>query len=225
GQGDPAQPVVAAGEIREVERDEVEELGKREREHREVDAASPQAEKPGHRATRRRHQQTHPEGNPQRADLELRHADAGGVGAETVVGGGPEGQQSRVAVEKIEAEGHEPVREHLGRQRRVRHDERKDGEEDRERNHGMRHDPGRNGTECSHSASPASPKRPLGLTSSTAAITRKMTISASFGAKNVVRLTISPMRSPATTAPGRLPMPPTTTTTKHSMMISTPISA
>ncbi len=53
----------------------------------------------------------------------------------------------------------------------------------------------------------------------------KTTISASLGAKNVVRLTTCPMSSPATTAPTRLPMPPTTTTTKDSMMIVTPISA
>ena len=49
-------------------------------------------------------------------------------------------------------------------------------------------------------------------------------ISESFGAKNVVRLTTSPMMMPATTAPSRLPMPPTTTTTNDSITIVMPIS-
>ena len=50
-------------------------------------------------------------------------------------------------------------------------------------------------------------------------------MSESLGAKKVVRLTTSPMSRPATTAPSRLPMPPTTTTTNDSMIMVTPISA
>ena len=53
----------------------------------------------------------------------------------------------------------------------------------------------------------------------------KTMISASAGAKYVVSPTTWPIRSPATTAPTRLPMPPTTITTNDSMTMVTPISA
>src|SRR2546426_1000718 len=159
--------------------------------------------------------------------LELGQGDAGSVRAEPIVGGVTEREEPGVAIEEVEAEGEEAEDQYLRRERLVRDEKRKDGEEEDEGGDRVRRRPGRQPAKrlSHHSAKPASPKSPLGLTRSTTAITTKTTISASLGAKNVVRLTISPMSRPATMAPARLPMPPTTTTTKQSMMISTPISA
>src|SRR5919197_1815884 len=218
-QGDPAEPVVAAGPVGEVKPDEVEELGERERQHREVDTAPAQAEEADDRAARRREAEPRREPEPERADLELRERDPGAVGAEPPVGGMAEGEEARVAVEEVEPEGEEAVDQDLRGERLVRHEEREGGEDDKTRDDGMGRDP------PFHSMRPASPKSPLGRTRRTSAITMNTMISANFGAKSVVRLTTSPIAMPATIAPTRLPIPPTTTTTNDSMMIVTPISA
>src|SRR5262249_35949754 len=138
-----------------------------------------------------------------------------------------EREQAGVAIEKIEAQGEEPVDQHLRRQRLVRDEKRKDREEDDEGGDRMGRDPPGDVLDRrpDHSARPASPKSPLGRTSSTIAITMKMTSSASLGAKKVVRLTISPMTTPATMAPARLPLTPPITTTKESMITCPPTSA
>src|SRR5207245_51572 len=78
---------VAAGPVGEVESDEVEELGERECQHREVDATPAQAEEADPRAARRREAEPRREPEPQRADLELRERDTGAIGAEPPVGG------------------------------------------------------------------------------------------------------------------------------------------
>src|SRR5439155_10839235 len=213
--GDAAQPVVAARPVGQVEGDEVEELGEGQRQHGEVDAAALQAEEADDGATGGGEEQARPEARPQRAYLQLGERDAGAVGAEAVVGGVPEGEQARVAVEQVEAEGEEAEDQHLGRQRLVGQEEREYREEDEEGKHRVgRHPSGERADRgpAAHSSSPASPKSPLGRTSSTSAITTKTMISASLGAKKVVRPTTWPIKMPATTAPTRLPMPPTTTT-------------
>src|SRR5205809_871183 len=149
-----------------MERDEVEELREGQRQHREVDAAAAQREEADEGAPQQRETDAGAERQPQRADLQLGQRDAGAVRAEAPVGGVAEGEQSRVAVEQVEAEGQQPVDQHLGGQRLVGHDERKDPEDDEEGEH----------------------------------------------------------RMPAATAPSRLPMPPTTTTTNDSITIVMPIS-
>src|SRR5262249_50721182 len=149
------------------------------------------------------------EPEPDRADLELGEGEAGAVGAQPVVGGVAEGEQARVTVEQIEAEGEEAENQHLRGERLVGHEEREHREEDAEGDHLMAvHEGGESGHR--HSARPASPKRPLGRTRSTIAITTNTMISASLGAKTVVMPTTCPTRIPATTAPSRLPMPPVT---------------
>src|SRR6266446_8133810 len=222
GHRDTAQPVVAPRPVGEVEADEVEELGEGEREHREVDAAPPQAEEPDHGAADQREPESHPERQPQRGHLELGERDAGAVGAQPPVGGGAEREQPGVAVEQVEAEREEPVDEDLRGERLVRHHPREDRDDDEEAEDGMPSHPRRH---AAHSIKPVSPSRPLGRKRSTSAMKMKTTISASLGAKNVVSPTIWPMSRPEMTAPSRLPMPPTTTTTNDSMMIVTPISA
>src|SRR5687768_13450116 len=223
GHLDAAQPIVTAGDVREMKGDEVEELREGERQHGEVDAAPAEAEKSHDDAADAGQEQSAGQRAPQRRDLELRQRDPGAIGAESPVGGVSERQQARVAVEEVEAESEEPVDEHLRGQRLVGNDERKDREHEREGQHGAcGHRPHHRAL---HSMRPASPKSPLGRSSSTRAMTRKTLISASLGAKNVVTLTTCPMSSPATMAPGRLPMPPTTTTTNDSITVVTPISA
>src|SRR5205809_621574 len=138
---DEAEPVVAAGLVGQVEPDEVEELGERERQHREVDAAPAQAEEADRRAARRREAEPCREREPQRADLELRERDARAVGAEPPVGGVAEREQPRVAVKEVEAEGEEAVDQDLCGERLVRHQEREDGEDDEEPDDGMGGDP------------------------------------------------------------------------------------
>src|SRR5439155_13952462 len=140
-QGDPAEAVVAAGPVGEVEPDEVEELGERERQHREVDAPPAQAEEADHRAARRREAEPRREPEPQRADLELRERDTGAVGAEPPVRGVAKGEQPRVAVEEVEAEGEEAVDQDLRGERLVRDQEREDREDDEERDDGVGRDP------------------------------------------------------------------------------------
>src|SRR5207244_5026510 len=169
-QGDPAEAVVAAGPVGEVESDEVEELGERERQHREVDATPAQAEEADHRAARRREAEPRREPEPQRADLELRERDTGAIGAEPPVGGVAEGEQPRVAVEEVEAEGEEAVDQELRGERLVRHEVREDREDDEERDDGVGRDPA---SGSSHSMRPDSPKRPLGRTSRTSAFTMR----------------------------------------------------
>src|SRR5262249_44364398 len=216
---DAAQAVVTAREIRQVEGDEVEQLGEGEREHREVDAAAAEREEADDRAARARGRDADGQGQPHRGPAELRERDPRPVGAEAEVGGVAERQEAGVAVEQVEADREETIDEHLRGQRLVGNDERQDREEGDDRHAGMLRDPPEDGSHVPYSARPGSPKRPLGRTRSTTAMTRNTTISAILGAKKLVTLTTSPIRRPATTAPKRLPMPPTTTTTKHSMMI------
>src|SRR6185295_18199634 len=223
--GDAAQAVVAAGHVGQVEGDEVEHLGEGEGQHREVDPAPAQAEEPDDRAAQRGQQQPRGEPEPERAHVQLRERDAAAVGAEAVVRGVAEGEQPGVAVEQVEAHGEQAEYQHLGGHGAVGHDEREDREEDPEGEHRVRRDAKRAAPEHAHSSRPASPKRPLGRTSSTTAITRNTMMSAALGMKRVVRPTTWPMSSPATTAPSRLPMPPTTMTTNDSMTMVTPISA
>src|SRR5438093_1470 len=167
------------------------------------------------------------EPQPERVQLELGERDARAVGAEAVVGGVAEGQESRIAVEEIEAQREEAEDQHLRGKGLVGNQEREDGEEDSERPHRMAAQPSSDGGRAGHphSMSPASPKKPLGRTRRTSAITTKTMISASLGAKKVVMPTTCPIMIPATTAPSRLPIPPTTTTTNDSMTMVTPISA
>src|SRR5947207_1764688 len=218
-----AQRVVAAGPVGQMEADEVEELREGQREHREVDAAAAQAEEPDDRAAEHRGGEPHAEREPQRRHLELGQRDARAIRAESPVRRRAERQESRVAVKHVEAEREEAVDQHLRRQRLVRHQPGEDREDDEEAQHHMPPHPRRRSP--FHSSNPASPSRPLGRNSSTSAMKTKTMISASFGAKNVVRPTIWPIRSPEMKAPSRLPMPPTTTTTNDSMMMVTPISA
>src|SRR2546426_3126678 len=154
-QGDPAEAVVAAGPVGEVESDEVEELGERERQHREVDAAPAQAEEADHRAARRREAEPRREPEPQRADLELRERDTGAIGAEPPVGGVAEGEQPRVAVEEVEAEGEEAVDQDLRGERLVRHEVREDREDDEERDDGVGRDPASGASHCNEGREPA----------------------------------------------------------------------
>src|SRR5205809_2350603 len=230
---DPPEPVVAARPIGQMEADEIQELGEGERQHREVDAAPPQAEEADRRPAEDREPEPRPEREPERAHLELGERDARAVGAEPPVGRVAEGEKPRVAVEEVEAQGEEAVDQDLRRERLVRHDEREHCEDDDEGDDRTASDPAREDRrgpvpliQCAlHSIRPASPKSPLGRTRRTSAITMKTMISANFGAKSVVRLTTSPITMPATMAPTRLPIPPTTTTTNDSMTIVTPISA
>src|SRR5213593_1127265 len=148
-QGDPAEAVVAAGPVGEVESDEVEELGERECQHREVDATPAQAEEADQRAARRREAEPRREPEPQRADLELRERDTGAIGAEPPVGGVAEGEQPRVAVEEVEAEGEEAVDQDLRGERLVRHEVREDREDDEERDDGVGRDPASQDRHCS----------------------------------------------------------------------------
>src|SRR4029450_11232798 len=153
---------------------------------------------------------------PERADLGLGEQQARAIGAQAVVRGVAERQEAGVAVEQVEAHGEQAEDQHLRGQGLVGHEERKDREEEREgEDRGARHGAGE-GAHPRHSASPSSPKMPLGRTRSTTAITTNTMISASLGAKKVVRPTTWPIMIPATTAPRRLPMPPTTTTTNDS---------
>src|SRR6185436_12749996 len=198
------------------------QLGEGEREHGEVDPAPAQAEEADDGPAEQRGPEPHGQGQPDRADLELGQRDAGAVRAQPPVGGRAEREQSRVAVEQVEAEREQTVDEHLGGERLVRHHPGEDREDHEEADDGM---PGRPRHQCPHSSRPVSPNSPLGRRRSTTAIVMKTTISASLGAKKVVRLTTWPISNPETTAPTRLPMPPTTTTTNDSMMIVTPISA
>src|SRR5438876_268807 len=170
-----------------------------------------------------RGREPHAEREPQRRHLELGQRDARAIRAESPVRRRAERQESRVAVQHVEAEREEAVDQHLRRRRLVRHQPGEDREDDEEAQHHVPPHPRRRSP--FHSSNPASPSRPLGRNSSTSAMKTKTMISASFGAKNVVRPTIWPIRSPEMTAPSRLPMPPTTTTTNDSMMIVTPISA
>src|SRR5688572_2740618 len=182
-----------------MEADEVQQLREGEREHGEVDPAPPQAQVADDGAAHDGEGEARPQPQPEGVHLQLRERDAGAVGAEAVVRGMAERQEARVAVEHVEAEGEEAEDQDLGGERLVGHQEGKDGEEDHEAEHRPRGDGARQARD--HSISPASPKRPLGRTSSTTAITTKTMISASLGAKYVVRLTTSPMRMPATMAP------------------------
>src|SRR6266849_2241584 len=222
-----AQSVVAARQVGQVKGDEVQELGEGEREHGEVNAAAPQTKEADDHAAQDGEQRPRGESEPERAQLELGERDARAVGAEAVVGGVAEGQEPRVAEEEIEAQREEAEDQHLRGERLVGDQEREDGEEDRERPHRMAAHPSGDGARAGHphSMSPASPKRPLGRTRRTSAITTKTMISASLGAKKVVMPTTCPIMIPATTAPRRLPTPPTTTTTNDSMTMVTPISA
>src|SRR5438094_56605 len=138
----------AAGPVGEVASDEVEELGERERQHREVDATPAQAEEADHRAARRREAEPRREPEPQRADLELRERDTGAIGAEPPVGGVAEGEQPRVAVEEVEAEGEEAVDQDLRGERLVRHEVREDREDDEERDDGVGRDPASGASHC-----------------------------------------------------------------------------
>src|SRR5262249_59436847 len=100
-----------------VEGDEVEHLREGEREHGEVDAAPPEAEEPDQRAADHGGYEPYAEREPERGHLELRQRDASAVGAEAVIGRVTEREQAGVAIEKIEAQGEEPVDQHLRRQR------------------------------------------------------------------------------------------------------------
>src|SRR5205085_2796251 len=149
---------------------------------------------------------------PPAAEADRRHRDA----AQPVVAAGPVGQMEADEVEELR----EGQREHREVDAAAAQAEEPD---DRAAEHRVPPHPRRRSP--FHSSNPASPSRPLGRNSSTSAMKTKTMISASFGAKNVVRPTIWPIRSPEMTAPSRLPMPPTTTTTNDSMMMVTPISA
>src|SRR5262245_3499739 len=218
------QAVAAPRHVGQEEGDAVEELGEGQGESGEVEAAPAQTEKAGGRAAQHGEGRPGREREPDRADLELGEGEAGAVGAEAVVGGVAEGEQARVAVEQVEAEGEETEDQHLRGEGLVGHEERKHGEEDAEGDDLVAAHEGRERGQ-GHSARPASPTMPLGRTRRTRAITTNTMISASLGAKSVVMPTTCPMRIPATTAPSRLPMPPTTMTTKDSMTMVTPIAA
>src|SRR6266702_1481484 len=91
-----AQSIVAARDVGQVEVDEVQELGEGQREHGEVDAAAPQTEETDGRAAQDGEERPRREPQPERAQLELGKRDARAVGAEAVVGGVAEGQESRI---------------------------------------------------------------------------------------------------------------------------------
>src|SRR2546425_668791 len=220
---DAPQAVVAAGQVGEVEDDEVQELGEREREHREVDPAAPQAEEANEGAPGGGRTETEAEPAPDRPHSELGQRNPRPVGAQPKVRGVAEREEARVPVEEVEPDGEEAVDEDLGRERLVRNQEGEHRKEEQECQDGMGADPG--GEPRRHSRRPASPSSPLGRTSKTTAMTMNTMISESLGAIKVVRPTTSPIMRPANTAPARLPMPPTTTTTNASITTVTPISA
>src|SRR6266478_5805263 len=174
----------------------------------------------GERALER---ETEAEPAPDRPHSELGQRNPRPVGAQAEVGGVAEREEARVPVEEVEPDGEEAVDEDLGRERLVRNEEGEHREEEQECQDGMGADPG--GEPRPHSRSPASPSSPLGRTSKTTAMTTNTMISESLGATKVVRPTTSPIMRPANTAPARLPMPPTTTTTNASITTVTPISA
>ena len=62
------------------------------------------------------------------------------------------------------------------------------------------------------------PSSPCGRTTSTAAITTNTSTSVAFGSSTIPKACSRPISSAARYAPGRLPSPPTTTTTKASVM-------
>src|SRR5207249_3812477 len=103
--------------------------GEGRREDGEVEAAAPQTEETDGRAARDGEERPRREPQPERVQLELGKRDARAVGAEAVVGGVAEGQESRIAVEEIEAQREEAEDQHLRGKRLVGNQEREDGEE------------------------------------------------------------------------------------------------
>ena len=69
------------------------------------------------------------------------------------------------------------------------------------------------------------PSRPQGFTTSTAAISRKTSTSVIFGNTRMPKAWSWPMMSAARNAPGTEPIPPTTVTTKASVMTEVSICA
>ena len=115
---DRDQAVVAAGQAVPLVRDRPDDLRKRQREHREVDAREPDAEQAEDEGGGGRQDRRGQKGHGERGAGLLQEEPAG-VGAEAVERGMPERDHPRVAQEQIEGHGEEPHDQDLGRQQQI----------------------------------------------------------------------------------------------------------
>ena len=115
---DRDQAVVAAGQAVPLVRDRPDDLRKRQREHREVDAREPDAEQAEDEGGGGRQDRRGEKGHGERGAGLLQEEPAG-VGAEAVERGMPERDHPRVAQEQIEGHREESHDQDLGRQQQI----------------------------------------------------------------------------------------------------------
>src|SRR6266446_6039152 len=124
----------------------------------------------------------------------------------------PEGREAGIAEQEIQAHGEERQDQHARREAQViaAEAERQREKDDEDR------DPGKNPGAAAHSR----PNNPVGRMARIAAIGTKMVNIASSGKNALPKLSSSPTSKPPTSAPFRLPRPPTITTTNASSSTS-----
>jgi hypothetical protein len=179
--GDPAQPVLAAGERGPAKHDVENQGGERQGEQREIDAAAAQHEEPDDQAGKRGDDDREQDRDDEAAGPDQQLKQRRRVGGEADERAVAKRQQARVAEQQVEAEADQREQDDLG------------GDEGRkaDRLHGKRQDPQRGGqdhervpqdAEAVHSSrSSRSPISPRGRSSSTSTMSAYIEASAAGG--------------------------------------------
>ena len=199
-------PVVALGQRHPAEGESPDDHAERERDHQEVSAGGADGDETKDGGGHGGGHDTDDEAD-QESRLTLGGEDGDGVRGHAEVGGVAERGQAGEAEEHVEAHGEDRHDQRLGQQRqRIRRQPRRDacgddGHDDHARN--------RAGTTKHH----ARPKRPVGLNARMRAIGANRVKYDSSGKSALPKLSRRPTSKLPTIAPGRLPSPPTMTTT------------
>src|SRR5581483_6232900 len=213
-------PVFAARHVGVAIGDEVEHLPERDREQAEVDPAAAQQERPEHEPAEQSGDRSdrHRAGEP---DVRVGDGKRGAVRAEPEIRRVAERRKSRVAEQQVDAHRGDRHQQHLADDRDVElHQGREQRREEQDHEHGR---PGGERGTPAHPKMPSSPKRPRGRTSRTTAMRTYTDTSLAAGTKSVVIEIATPMSSPPTMLPNRLPIPPMITVTKAGMSSALPL--
>src|SRR5262249_50558535 len=221
--GEAAQSVISSGQRAPLEGDIVEDLAERDGDHGEVDAAPAHDERAQQGAGNAAEQ--HPAQERQRgARSEELEREARPVGAEPEIGGMPERQHAREAEQEIHRHCAEPEHQHARAECRIAADrrhpvgrQRQDCPDRRERREAARL------VRAAHVIMPSSPSRPRGRIRSTTAMRTYITAPRAAGRNTAVTPDATPIRSPPSSVPARLPTPPTMMAMKLGIRSPVPI--
>src|SRR5581483_7775987 len=213
-----AQAVVAAGERRPLEGDVIEHLAEGDGDHGEIDAAAMHHQRAEQRAGDAAKERSHEQAE-RRREGEKFERQAAAISAQSEPGGVAEGEHAGEAEQEVDRHGGERQHQHAGAERGIATEERHPEWRQRQQ------DPhaGDDGEThiLAHVIIPSSPRRPRGRISSTSAMITYITASLACGRNTVVMPEATPISSPPSSVPVRLPTPPTMMAMK--LGISSPV--